>query len=106
MSPVLILAAIAAALVLVYVISKADAWMPVTVLGLSGAACYYGVSSWLRKTPAAARPPAPKIVTHVITHVVTRPGKPTLTGGEITLLLIVGGVLALAYLINRTRRSS
>lgn len=93
-------------LVLVYVISQADAWMPITVLGLAGAACYYGVSSWLAKQPAAAKPAAPKIVTHVITHVVTRPGKPTLTGGEITLLLIVGGVLALAYLINRGRRGS
>lgn len=100
----IIIGAVIAAIAFIVIISKADMWMPVTVLGLAGAACYYGLSSWLRKTPAAAKPPAPKIITHVITHVVTRPGKPTLTGGDVVIIICVLAVLVTGYLLARGRR--
>lgn len=84
-------------LVLAYVVSKAEMWVPITVIGLVGAAGYYALTR-----PAAPKAaPAQKAVTHVITHVVTRPGKPALSGTDIVLILVAGLVVVLVIALNR-----
>lgn len=70
-------------------------WVFLTAIGVAAAAVYVVAKS---KTP---KPPAPKVITHVITHVVTRPGKPVLSGTEVTVIICVVLVLGLAYLLTR-----
>lgn len=82
------------------VVDHGAPWVFLTAIGVAAAAVYVVAKS---KTPKA---PAPKVVTHVITHVVTRPGQPVLSGGQLTGLLIVGAVLIAGYLIVRCMRRS
>lgn len=50
--------------------------------------------------------PARAVVTHVVTRQVIRPGRPVLTGGEVTAIVIVVLVVALVVILNRRRGSS
>jgi hypothetical protein len=73
-------------------------WVPITVIGL------VGVVVWYAATGKAPKAPAPRVITHVITHVVTRPGKPALTGTEIAVIICAGLVVVLVIALNRRAR--